>query len=93
MGTKSVGEANIGTWKALEELCNTGRICSNGVSNFHHHQIEELMKKALIDPIINQIRLCPSDMYDEGVDYCRFNNILLKVYNPHGVGRFLTFPR
>ena len=45
------------------------------------------MKNVSIDPMVNQIRLCPSDMCDEGVDYCRLNDILLEAYSPLGVGR------
>src|SRR3954452_5601693 len=58
-------EANAGTWKAFEELYNAGRIRSIGISNFHPHHIEELMKTATVAPMVNQIRLCPGDTQDE----------------------------
>jgi diketogulonate reductase-like aldo/keto reductase len=85
-------EANAGTWKAFEELYNAGRIRSIGISNFHPHHIEELMKTATIAPMVNQIRLCPGDTQDEVVDYCRSRNILLEAYSPLGVGKILDVP-
>ncbi|MDR0653003.1 MAG: aldo/keto reductase [Synergistaceae bacterium] len=85
-------EANAGTWKAFEELYGAGRIRSIGVSNFHPHHIEELMKTAAIAPMVNQIRLCPGDTQDEVVDYCRSRNILLEAYSPLGVGKIFEVP-
>jgi len=85
-------EANAGTWKAFEELYNAGRIRSIGISNFHPHHIEELMKTATIAPMVNQIRLCPGDTQDEVVEYCRSRNILLEAYSPLGVGKIFDVP-
>jgi diketogulonate reductase-like aldo/keto reductase len=85
-------EANAGTWKAFEELYNAGRIRSIGISNFHPHHIEDLMKTATVAPMVNQIRLCPGDTQDEVVDYCRSRNILLEAYSPLGVGKIFDVP-
>lgn len=85
-------EANAGSWKAFEELYKAGRIRSIGISNFHPHHIEELMKTATIAPMVNQIRLCPGDTQDEVVDYCRSRNILLEAYSPLGVGKIFEVP-
>ena len=85
-------EANAGTWKAFEELYKDQRIRAIGISNFHPHHIEELMKTATIAPMVNQIRLCPGDTQDEVVDYCRSHNILLEAYSPLGVGKIFEVP-
>jgi diketogulonate reductase-like aldo/keto reductase len=85
-------EANAGTWKAFEELYKAKRIRAIGISNFHPHHIEELMKTATIAPMVNQIRLCPGDTQDEVVDYCRAHNILLEAYSPFGVGQLFEVP-
>lgn len=85
-------EANAGTWKAFEELYKAKRIRAIGISNFHPHHIEELMKTATIAPMVNQIRLCPGDTQDEVVDYCRANNILLQAYSPLGSGKIFEVP-
>lgn len=85
-------EANAGSWKAFEELYKAGRIRSIGISNFHPHHIEELMKTATVAPMVNQIRLCPGDTQDEVVDYCRSRDILLEAYSPLGVGKIFEVP-
>lgn len=85
-------DANAGTWKAFEELYSSGRIKSIGVSNFHPHHIEELMKTAAIAPMVNQIRLCPGDTQDNVVSYCKDHNILLEAYSPLGTGLIFTIP-
>lgn len=86
-------EANAGTWKAFEELYTVGRIRSIGISNFHPHHIEELMKTATISPMVNQIRLCPGDTQSEVVSYCKAHNILPEAYSPLGTGLIFTVPQ
>lgn len=85
-------EANAGTWKAFEELYEAGRIRSLGISNFMPHHIEELQKTAKVEPMVNQIRLCPGDTQDKAVDYSRAHNILLEAYSPLGTGQIFTVP-
>jgi len=86
-------EANAGSWKAFEELYQAGRIRAIGLSNFHPHHIEELMKTVTITPMVNQIRLCPGDTQDTIVDYCREKNILLQAYSPLGIGKIFEVPK
>ena len=85
-------DANAGTWKAFEELYKAGRIKSIGLSNFRRHHIEELMKTATVEPMVNQIRLCPGDTQDELVEYSRSRHMLLEAYSPLGTGKIFTLP-
>lgn len=80
-------KANAGTWKAFEELYAAGRIRAIGISNFHPHHIDELMKTANIAPMVNQIRLCPGETQDEVVAYSRAQGMILEAYSPFGVGK------
>lgn len=50
---------NSETWRAFEELYQQGRIRAIGVSNFHKHHFEELMKTAKIKPMVNQVEYTP----------------------------------
>ena len=86
-------EANAGAWKAFEELYRAGRVRAIGVSNFHPHHLDVLMKTAAVAPMVNQIRLCPGDTQDEVVDYCRAGNMLLEAYSPLGVGGIFEVPQ
>ena len=85
-------ESNAETWRAFEHLYNEKRIRSIGISNFMPHHIDELMKTAVVAPMVNQIRLCPGDTQDETVDYCRSKNILLQAYSPFGSGLIFDVP-
>ncbi|MDR1570411.1 MAG: aldo/keto reductase [Oscillospiraceae bacterium] len=85
-------EANAGSWKAFEELYKAGRIRAIGVSNFHPHHIDELMKNADVAPMVNQIRLCPGCTQDAVVDYCKSNGILVEAYSPLGIGKVFEVP-
>lgn len=79
-------EANAGSWRAMEELYQEGKIKAIGVSNFRPHHLEALKKTAKIKPMVNQIRLCPGDVHKETVDYCKKHDILLEAYSPLGRG-------
>lgn len=80
-------EANAGTWKAMEELYEAGKIKAIGISNFMPHHIDALLETAKIVPMVNQIRLCPGDTKKEIVDYCKAHNILVQAYSPLGTGK------
>lgn len=85
-------EANAETWRAMEELYKAGRIRAIGISNFHEHHIDALLKTAEIAPMVNQIRLCPGDTKDALVAYCRKHGMLLEAYSPFGTGKALQVP-
>jgi len=85
-------EANGETWKAFEELYSAGRIRSIGISNFLPHHIEALMETATVEPMVNQIRLCPGETQPKVSEYCRSHNILLEAYSPLGTGRVFSIP-
>ncbi|EOI55562.1 aldo/keto reductase [Enterococcus gilvus] len=48
------------SWRAMEEIYESGRAKAIGVSNFHKHHIEELLTTAKIKPMVNQIELHPT---------------------------------
>ncbi|MEG0284812.1 MAG: aldo/keto reductase [Vagococcus sp.] len=79
--------ANSEAWRAMEEAVNEGKIKAIGVSNFHPHHIDALLKTAKIKPAVNQIFLNPSDAQPEIVSYCQEKNILLEAYSPLGTGK------
>ncbi len=78
---------NAESWRAMEEAVAEGKIKAIGVSNFHPHHIDALLKTAKIKPVVNQIFLNPSDMQPEIVSYCREKDILLEAYSPLGTGK------
>ena len=84
--------ANAESWRAFEELYQSGKIKAIGVSNFLPHHLEELKKTATIFPMVNQIFLAPGELQPEVVQYCQEHNILLEAYSPLGTGKIFDVP-
>lgn len=80
-------EKNADTWRAFEELQRSGKVRSVGVSNFCPRHLDALLETAEVIPAVNQIRLCPGDVDDDTVSYCRSKGILPEAYSPLGMGR------
>ena len=88
-------EANTGTWKAFEEILESGRAKAIGLSNFLPHHIEPILKTAKILPMANQMRLCPGDdgtAQDDISRYCEKLGMRMISYNPLDSGRILNIP-
>jgi diketogulonate reductase-like aldo/keto reductase len=84
--------ANAGSWKAMEEFYEEGKIKAIGISNFLPHHIDALLETATVKPAINQIRLCPGLTQDELAAYCKSHDILLEAYSPLGTGKIFSVP-
>ncbi|KRL01663.1 aldo/keto reductase [Liquorilactobacillus capillatus] len=80
------------TWRALEDAYNEGKLKAIGVSNFRRRHFEVLAETQTVTPMVNQIRICPGDVDQETIDYCRKQNILLEAYSPLGTGKIFTDP-
>ena len=76
-------------WKALETIYNEGRVKAIGVSNFHIHHLEDLMKDAEIKPMINQVELHPRLTQKEIQAFCREQGIQLEAWSPLMQGQLL----
>ena len=85
-------QQNAQTWRAMEDLYREEKVRAIGISNFHPHHIDALLKTATVVPMVNQIRLAPGDTQDQVVDYSREKGMLLEAYSPLGVGRVFEVP-
>jgi diketogulonate reductase-like aldo/keto reductase len=77
-------EMNAISWRAMEDLNEKGRIRAIGVSNFHPHHLSALSKNARIEPMVNQIRLCPGETQPDVVEASLGRGMLLEAYSPFG---------
>ena len=87
-----LAEMNAQTWKAMEKLYLEGRIRAIGLSNFWPHHIDALLNTAVIMPMVNQIRLNPTDQHIDVAAYSRKFGMLLEAYSPLGTGGVLAQP-
>lgn len=72
------------TWMAMEKLITLGLVRSIGVSNFNSEQIEDILKKGSIRPVINQVECHPYLNQEKLKMFCEVNKIFLTAYSPLG---------
>lgn len=81
---------NPETWRAFEELYESGKVKAIGVCNFKIGHLEELRKSAKIMPMVNQIEVHPFNAKDNLLKYCNTYNIQVVAWSPIGRGRVLS---
>lgn len=79
-------QANAGSWKAMEEAYADKKLRAIGVSNFCKRHLEALFKTAKINPMVNQIKVCPGQSQSELADYSRAHGMIVEGYSPLGTG-------
>ncbi|WP_251554116.1 aldo/keto reductase [Neobacillus muris] len=77
------------TWKALEKLYKDGRVRAIGVSNFKIHHLDELLKDAEIQPMVNQVEYHPHLTQKDLLAYCQNHGIQLEAWSPLKQGQLL----
>lgn len=85
-------ELDAGTWRAMEELYEEGKVRSIGLSNFLPHHIENLLKTCRIKPMADQIEYHPGYSQEAAVRYCQDRNILVQAWSPLGRQRVMEEP-
>ncbi|WP_217581907.1 aldo/keto reductase [Lysinibacillus sp. GbtcB16] len=72
----------VEVYKALEKIYQDGRVRSIGVSNFHVHHLEILLKETTVIPVINQIEFHPHLTQKEVRAYCTDKDIQVEAWSP-----------
>jgi len=80
---------NNETWRAFEDLYESGKVKAIGVCNFKECHLEELKKSAKIMPMVNQVEIHPFTMKNNIVNYCNDNNIKVIAWSPISRGKVL----
>lgn len=78
------------TWKALEYLYKEGKVRAIGVSNFHVHHLEDVMKDAEIKPMVNQVELHPRLTQKVLREFCKQHYIQIEAWSPLMRGKLLN---
>lgn len=80
------------TWRALIDLCDSGRSVSIGVSNFHESHIRRIVAETSVVPAINQVELHPwLPQCDVRAVDAAFG-IVTEGWSPLGSGRLIDDP-
>lgn len=79
----------IATWKTFEQLAQSGKARSIGVSNFKPTHLDRLFAETSIRPVANQIQLSPRITRTDHVTYARAHDIVTVSWSPLGQGKGL----
>ena len=79
-------EENLEVYKALERLYKEGKVKAIGVSNFRIKDLENIVSRCEIKPMVNQYLAHVGQVPWEIVKYCKDHDILFEAYSPiaHG---------
>lgn len=83
-----VTELRRPAWTRMQEILESGKAKSIGVSNYTIKHLEELLRECDVKPAINQVEIHVYLQQKELRDYCAENDILIEAYSPlaHGNG-------
>ena len=70
------------TWPLMEEIHDSGRARTIGVSNFMQDHLEKLMDGCRIVPAVNQVEFHPHLVQPELLDFCGRHEIRLEAWSP-----------
>lgn len=80
-----------GSWRALEELKETGKIKAIDVSNFGVDRIVDLGIHNQIQPQVNQIEINPFHQQEEQVAALQQENVVVEAWAPFAEGKNQLF--
>lgn len=80
-----------GSWRALEELYESGAVKAIGVSNFYPDRLVDLCSFARIKPMVNQIETHPYNAQNEARKWLNKYRVQHEAWAPFGEGRNSLF--
>jgi diketogulonate reductase-like aldo/keto reductase len=76
-----------GSWRAMQELYNQGKIRAIGVANFHPDRVMDLIANTGFTPAINQIETHPFHQQTEAQKFLQENNVQIQSWGPFAEGK------
>lgn len=76
-----------GSWRAMEELYEAGKIRAIGVANFQIDRIMDLIVFNKIPPVVNQIEVHPFNQQIEAAVFLKENNVQTESWGPFAEGK------
>ena len=76
-----------GTWRAMEEAQQEGKIRSLGVSNFWPDQLKNLELMSNVKPVLNQIEVNPWYQRDSEIKWNQKDNVAVEAWAPFAEGK------
>jgi len=76
-----------GSWRAMEEALQAGKLRAIGVSNFHTDRLMDIKAFNQVAPAVNQVEVNPFHQQDESVAFMRENGVQVEAWAPFAEGR------
>ena len=76
-----------GTWRAMQDLYEEGRVKAIGVSNFHPDRLIDLIVHNEIIPAVNQVETHPFYQQIDSQQFMVENNVQIESWGPFAEGR------
>lgn len=76
----------FGSWRAMQELYNSGKIRAIGVCNFLPDRLMDLMINSGFTPAVNQIETHPFHQQQETQQFLQDNNVQIQAWGPFAEG-------
>ena len=76
-----------GSWRAMEDLYNEGKIRAIGVSNFLPDRLLDLILHNKIIPAVNQVETHPFLQQTENAEFMKENNVQIESWAPFAEGK------
>lgn len=77
----------FGSWRAMEELYEAGKVRAIGISNFQPDRVMDLMMFNKILPAINQVETHPFQQQINNQAFLQENNIQIESWGPFAEGK------
>lgn len=77
----------FGSWQAMEELYEAGKIRAIGVANFQIDRVMDLLVFGKIAPAVNQIETHPFHQQNEAEVFLKENNVQMQSWGPFAEGK------
>ncbi|MGR0319022.1 aldo/keto reductase [Agromyces sp. ZXT2-3] len=78
----------VESWRALEQIRESGRARSIGVSNFMVPHLQRLLDETEVVPAVDQIELHPAHQQPEAVEFAVEHGIAVESWGPLGQGKY-----
>ena len=78
------------TYRALENICQSKKAKSIGLSNFEINHLNDIFAHCNIAPVLNQIERHPSLQRNELIKFCKKHNIIVEAWSPLARGKFIN---
>ena len=80
-----------GSWRAMEELYEQGKIRAIGVCNFYPDRLADLCLNAKIKPMVNQIEIHPFFQQQKAIEDMKEFDVQPEAWGPFAEGKFGIF--